>query len=57
MCVLLITPDKWEGWIPVNRFNNSICVAFVILANASKSIRSRCVIEVFGSISVLSIGD
>ena len=55
MCVLLITRllKLWEGWDPVNRFNHTSWVAIVTPTDRPKSVRNRCVIEVFGGIFVL----
>ena len=39
---------------PVNRFNHTSWVAFVTPTDRSKSVRNRCVIEVFGGVFVLS---
>ena len=45
----------WEGWDPVNRFNHtSSLVAIVTSTDHPKSVRNRCVIEVFGGVFVLS---
>ena len=43
----------WEGWDPVNRFNHTSWVAVFTLTDRPKSVRNRCVIEVFGGIFVL----
>ena len=40
----------WEGWDPVNRFNHTSWVAIVTPADRPKSVRNRCVIEVFGGV-------
>ena len=45
---------KWEGWDPVNRFNHTCSVAIVTPTDRPKSVRNRCVIEVFGGVFVLS---
>ena len=45
---------KWEGWDPVNRFNHTSLVAIVTPTDRPKSVRNRCVIEVFGGVFVLS---
>ena len=45
---------KWEGWDPVNRFNYTSWVAIVTPTDRPKSVRNRCVIEVFGGDFVLS---
>ena len=42
------------GWDPVNRFNNTSWVAIVTPTDRSKSVRNRCVIEVFCGVCVLS---
>ena len=36
-----------EGWHPVNRFNHTSWVAVVTPTDRPKSVRNRCVIEVF----------
>ena len=56
MCVLLITQlcGKWEGWDPVNRFNHTSWVTVVTPTDRPKSVRNRCVIEVFCGVFVLS---
>ena len=41
-------------WDPVNRFNHTSWVAIVTLTDRPKSVRNRCVIEVFGGVFVLS---
>ena len=38
---------KWEGWDLVNRFNHTSWVAVVTQTYRLKSVRNRCVIEVF----------
>ena len=45
---------KLEGWDPVNRFNHTSWVAIVTPTDRPKSVRNRCVIEVFGGVFVLS---
>ena len=40
---------------PVNRFNHTSLVAIVTPTDRSKSVRNRCVIEVFGGVFVLSL--
>ena len=57
MCALLITKlcDKWEGWNPLNQFNHTSLVAVDTPTDRRKSVRNRCVIEVFGGVSVLSL--
>ena len=49
MCVLLITQllRSVEGWDPVNRFNHTSMVTVVTPTDRPKSVRNRCVIEVF----------
>ena len=42
------------GEDPVNRFNHTRCVAIVTPTDRPKSVRNRCVIEVFGGVFVLS---
>ena len=51
-CVLLITRLLWlvGRWDPVNRFNHTSWVAIVTSADRPKSVRNRCVIEVFGGV-------
>ena len=46
---------KWEGWDPVNRFMHIRSVAVVTPTYRPKSVRNRCVIEVFGCVFVLSL--
>ena len=43
-----------EGWDPVNWFNHTAGVAIVTPTDRPKSVRNRCVIEVFGGVFVLS---
>ena len=53
MCVLLI--NAFCGyWDPVTWFNHTSWVAIVTSTDRPKSIRNRCVIEVFGGVCVLS---
>ena len=40
----------WEGWEPVNQFNHTSWVAIVTATDRPKSVRNRCVIEVFGGV-------
>ena len=56
MCVLLITRllRLLGGWDPVNRFNDTSWVTIVTQTDRPKSVRNRCVIEVFGGVFVLS---
>ena len=42
----------FEGWNPVNRFNHTSWMAIVAPADRPKSVRNRCVIEVFGGVFV-----
>ena len=42
-----------EGWAPVNRFNHTSWLAIVSPTDRPKSVRNRCVIEVFGGVYVL----
>ena len=44
----------WEGWDPVHRFKHTSWVAVVAPTDRPKSVRNRCVIEVFGGVCVLS---
>ena len=46
--------DEFEGCDPVNRFNHTSWVAIVTPTDRRKSVRNRCVIEVFGGVIVLS---
>ena len=46
--------SKWEGLDPVNRFNQTSWEAAVTPADRPKSVRTSCVIEVFGGAFVLS---
>ena len=52
MRFLLITRLLWEGWArkPVN---HTSWVAVVTPTDCAKSVRNRCVIEVFGGVFVL----
>ena len=43
-----------EGWALVNRFNHTSLVTAVTPTHRPKSIRNRCVIEVFGDVFMLS---
>ena len=43
-----------EGWDPVNLFNHTSMVTIITPTNHPKSVRNRCVIEVFGGVCVLS---
>ena len=56
MCVLLITRllRLVEGWDPVNRFNHTSWVVIVTPTDRPKSVRNRCVIDVFGGVFVFS---
>ena len=45
---------KWEGWALVNRFNHTSGVAVVNPTDRPKSVRNRCVVEVFGRVFVFS---
>ena len=45
---------EWEGWDPVNWFNHTSWVAIVDPTDRRKSVRNRCVIEVFDGVFVLS---
>ena len=56
MCVLLNTRLLWlVGRLgSVNRFNHPRLVAIVTPTDRPKSVRNRCVIEVFGCVFVLS---
>ena len=40
--------------MPVNRFNHTGLVAVLTATDRPKSVRNRCVIEVFGGVFVLS---
>ena len=42
--------------MPVNRFNHTSWVDVVTPTDRPKSVRNRCVIEVFGGVCVLSFG-
>ena len=39
---------QWKRWDPINRFNHTSWAAIVITTDRPKSVRNRCVIEVFG---------
>ena len=57
MCVLLITRFLrlvGREWNLVNRFNHTSLVAVVTPTERPKSVRNRCVIEVFSCVFVLS---
>ena len=56
MCVLLITRLLWlVGRLSARKpFNHTSGVAVVILTDRPKSVRNRCVIEVFDGVFVLS---
>ena len=43
------------GLDSVNRFNHTSCVAVVTPSNRPKSVRNRCVIEIFGGVFVLML--
>ena len=45
---------EWEGWDPVNWFNHTSWVAIVTPTDRPKSVRNRCVIEVFCVVFVFS---
>ena len=45
---------EWEGWDPVNRFNHTSWMGTFTQTDRSKSVRNRCVIEVFGGVCALS---
>ena len=45
---------EWEGWDPANRFNHTSWVAIVTPTGRPKSVRNRCVIEVFGGVCSLA---
>ena len=47
---LVGSASLWEGWIPVKRFNQTSWVAIVTPIDRTKSVRNRCVIEVFGGV-------
>ena len=55
MCALLITRllRLVEGWDPVNGLNHTSWVSAVTPTDHPKSVRNRCVIEVFGGVFVL----
>ena len=44
---------KWEGWALVNRLSPTSGSTVVAQTDRPKSIRNRCVIEVFGGVFVL----
>ena len=44
-----------KRWDPVNRFNNTSWVSVVVRTDRPKSVRKRCVIEVFAGVFVLSL--
>ena len=56
ICFLLIARllRKWDGWALINRFNHTSWVVVVSPTDRPKSVRNRCVIEVFGGVIVLS---
>ena len=43
-----------KGWDPVSRFNHTSWVSIVTPTDRPKSVRNRCVIEVFGVVFVLT---
>ena len=45
--------SELEGWYPINQFDNTIWLAVVTPTDRPKSVRNRCVIEVFGGVFVL----
>ena len=45
---------EWDGLDPINWFNHISLVAIICPTNRPKSVCNRCVIEVFGGVSVLS---
>ena len=45
---------KWEGWDPVNWFKHTSWMAIITPTDRLKSVRNRCIIEVFGGVFVLS---
>ena len=45
---------KWEGWDSVNLFHHTSWMDIVTPTDRPKSVRSRCVFEVFGGVFVLS---
>ena len=56
MCVLLITRlcGEWEGGA-VNQVNHTSWVAVVTPTDRRKSVRNRCLIELFVALFVLSL--
>ena len=53
MCVLLITGllgILFDGWALVSQFNHTSWVTAVTQTDRPKSVRNRCVIEVFGGV-------
>ena len=46
---------EWEGWDPVYWFNQTSWLAIVTPTDRHKSVGTRCVIEVFGGVFVLSL--
>ena len=55
MCVLSIT-RLLEGWVLVNRINHTSGVIVATPPNRPKSVRNRCIIEVFGDVFFLGGG-
>ena len=54
-CILLHNCfGEWDGWDPVNWFNHTSFVAIATPTDRPKSVRNRCVIEVFCGVFVLS---
>ena len=45
---------EWEGWALINCFNHTNWVTAVTPTDRPKSVRNRCVIEVFGGVFMLS---
>ena len=57
MCVLFVTQflQLMARTEPVNRFNHTTWVAIVTPTSHLKSVRNRCVIEVFGGLFVVTL--
>ena len=54
--LLQLVRRLWEGWDRLNRFSLTSLVASITPTDRLKSVRNRCVIEVFGGVFVLSSG-
>ena len=53
-CFISCYCGNWDGWALVNQFNHTGLVDVVTQTDRPKSLRKRCVIEVFGGVFILS---